>query len=872
MRRATWHMRASVLVIGWLLAAGVVALLHRQIPAAPWLLVHLLLLGAVTNALFIWTSHFSLALLRLPDPGTRRAEALRLATLNAAIVAVVSGVVAGVAALVGAGAVVLAAAVIAHVATLVGRLRRALPSRFTMTVHAYIAAGLLLMPGLALGAGVAVGLAPAGQEQRWILAHAVIALFGWIGIPILATVVTLWPTMLRTRMAPGSERAARTGLPWLITGSVITAAGALLAIRPATAVGVVAFLLGAGVTAVPLIAEVRQRAPRSFASWSLLAGLTWLLSCLLIFAALTLFVPDEETLTSAAGRLTAAVLVGSVLQILLGSLSYLLPVMAGGGPAAMRWRNTRADTATFTRLVSVNLGLLVCVLPSPSVVRVIASTIVLLSLFATVGVLITAMRTPKRSEPEPESTPVAPASGVAVHSGGVVVGLAAVVLAVAGGVAIDPAAVGTTATDAEPAAAGVTATGQTTTADVTISGMRFTPAVITVPAGNRLIINLHNTGDDRHDLVLDTGQQTARLAPGERAQLDVGVVGRSIEGWCSVAGHRQMGMVLQIQVTGAAPVAAADPHAAHGHGAGDSPMPSDTAEPATAGGQLDLMAAPGVDWRPRSAVLPPAGRSRVHRVRMVATEQEQEVAPGFTQTRWTFNGTAPGPTLHGRVGDRFVITLVNDGTIGHSIDFHAGALAPDRPMRTIEPGEQLTYRFTAERAGAWMYHCGTMPMSMHIANGMFGAVIIDPPGLPQVDREFVLVQSEGYLGAPGETADAAKIAAGTPDIVTFNGYPMQYDHHPLQARSGDRVRMWVVDAGPNEPSSFHVVGGQFDTVYQEGRYLLRNSRDSGSQALGLLPAAGGFVEFEVDEPGHYPFVSHIMSDAERGAHGILHVR
>ena len=171
-----------------------------------------------------------------------------------------------------------------------------------------------------------------------------------------------------------------------------------------------------------------------------------------------------------------------------------------------------------------------------------------------------------------------------------------------------------------------------------------------------------------------------------------------------------------------------------------------------------------------------------------------------------------------------------------------------------------------------MYHCGTMPMSMHIANGMFGAVIIDPPGLPQVDREFVLVQSEGYLGARGETADAAKIAAGTPDIVTFNGYPMQYDHHPLQARSGDRVRMWVVDAGPNEPSSFHVVGGQFDTVYQEGRYLLRNSRDSGSQALGLLPAAGGFVEFEVDEPGHYPFVSHIMSDAERGAHGILHVR
>ena len=117
-----------------------------------------------------------------------------------------------------------------------------------------------------------------------------------------------------------------------------------------------------------------------------------------------------------------------------------------------------------------------------------------------------------------------------------------------------------------------------------------------------------------------------------------------------------------------------------------------------------------------------------------------------------------------------------------------------------------------------------------------------------------------------------QIAAGGPDLVTLNGYPMQYDHRPLLARAGDRVRIWVVDAGPNEPSSFHVVGGQFDTVYSEGRYLIRDSKNSGSQALALLPAQGGFVEFDVSEPGHYPFVSHIMSDAERGAHGVLLVR
>jgi nitrite reductase (NO-forming) len=100
--------------------------------------------------------------------------------------------------------------------------------------------------------------------------------------------------------------------------------------------------------------------------------------------------------------------------------------------------------------------------------------------------------------------------------------------------------------------------------------MRFTPGTITVPAGDRLVINLHNTGEDRHDLVLDTGQQTPRLDPGQRAELDVGVVGRPIEGWCSVAGHRQMGMVLSIEVVGATPVApASDPHAAHDHGTTD---------------------------------------------------------------------------------------------------------------------------------------------------------------------------------------------------------------------------------------------------------------------------------------------------------------
>ena len=128
------------------------------------------------------------------------------------------------------------------------------------------------------------------------------------------------------------------------------------------------------------------------------------------------------------------------------------------------------------------------------------------------------------------------------------------------------------------------------------------------------------------------------------------------------------------------------------------------------------------------------------------------------------------------------------------------------------------------------------------------------------------------------SADA--VLAERPDAVVFNGIANQYDTHPLTARVGERVRLWVLDAGPNRPTSFHVVGSQFDTVYSEGTYLLRDGRgplddegatSGGSQALGLQAAQGGFVELEPSEAGHYPLVSHLMVDAERGAHGVLHV-
>ncbi len=289
-------------------------------------------------------------------------------------------------------------------------------------------------------------------------------------------------------------------------------------------------------------------------------------------------------------------------------------------------------------------------------------------------------------------------------------------------------------------------------------------------------------------------------------------------------------------------------------------------------------------WKTSSAaydpVLPPLTDEKVRRATLTVREEKLEVAPGVTQTRWTYNGSSIGPTLHGRVGDTFEITLVNHGSMGHSIDFHASELAPDGPMRTIEPGESLVYRFTAKRSGIWMYHCATMPMATHIAAGMAGAVVIEPEGLPSVDRSYLMVQSEIFLGAQGDPVNADKVMAEQPDAVVFNGHANQYVDHPLEARVGERVRIWVLDAGPNRPSSFHVVGGQFDTVYKEGTYLLRNGRGpldppgtttGGSQALDLAAAQGGFVELSFPEPGRYPVVNHVMVDAERGARGIVEV-
>ncbi|MCQ4608254.1 multicopper oxidase domain-containing protein [Corynebacterium sp. CCUG 60159] len=388
-------------------------------------------------------------------------------------------------------------------------------------------------------------------------------------------------------------------------------------------------------------------------------------------------------------------------------------------------------------------------------------------------------------------------------------------------------------------------TSGATTLDVDIQGMTFTPNRIDVPSGTRLILTITNSDDQQHDLKLGN-EYTGRIDPGDTVVHDFGVFTESTQGWCTIAGHKAMGMVFDVVVGSASP----------------STSPSAAPRPVVAADGPDS----GLVYRdPALPPAPDAPERTVHEHTWHVAESERQVAPGVTQPVWTFDGEMPGPVLRGRVGDLFRITIVNDGTMEHSIDFHAGEVNPDTNMAQIAPGESLTYEFEARRYGIWMYHCATMPMSLHIANGMFGAVVIDPPDLTPVDAEYVLLSHEVFLGEDG--ADPERVAAGLYDLTAFNGYPNQYQQRPIPARVGDTVRVWIFNVGPDNPLSFHVVGEIFDTVFKEGQYQVRNATDTGSQALGLLAAQGGFVEMTFDEPGTYTFVNHQMTDAEKGQRG-----
>jgi nitrite reductase (NO-forming) len=274
------------------------------------------------------------------------------------------------------------------------------------------------------------------------------------------------------------------------------------------------------------------------------------------------------------------------------------------------------------------------------------------------------------------------------------------------------------------------------------------------------------------------------------------------------------------------------------------------------------------------ATLPPVPAGDLVRVQMTLKDMVVEIAPGVKYNTWAFDGHgAPGPIVHVREGQTVEMTLTNGGAIPHSIDFHAARIAPNVAFKDVAPGDSFTFRFTADDPGVYMYHCGTKPVLAHIANGMYGAIVVDPATpLPKADKEYVLVASEWYLNGDGvsepASLDFAKARAMLPDWTTFNGYANQYVTHPLTSNPGETVRFYVVAAGPTLDTNFHVVGTILDRAWVNGDMT---SYQQGVQTVGV-PAGGGAVfDVKVDDAGLYPFVSHAFAHVDLGQVGLLKV-
>jgi uncharacterized cupredoxin-like copper-binding protein len=242
----------------------------------------------------------------------------------------------------------------------------------------------------------------------------------------------------------------------------------------------------------------------------------------------------------------------------------------------------------------------------------------------------------------------------------------------------------------------------------------------------------------------------------------------------------------------------------------------------------------------------------------------------YTVNGRTYKGTAASAPIVVNQGDKVQVTFVNGSSkamhvdMAHSIDFHSAEVAPSKYYVDIAPGKKEVISFVAKHPGVFMYHCATQPILMHTGAGMMGMMVVKPKHLPPVDKELWLTQGEAYVGKPGGLSDMDKLNAKKPDVVMFNGYANQYKANPITVKGGERIRMYVLNAGPSLWSAFHVIGTVFDRTTVEG------VEGHDSQTINLAPSQGGWVEFTLDQTGNYPFVTHAFGDMTKGAAGILH--
>lgn len=314
-----------------------------------------------------------------------------------------------------------------------------------------------------------------------------------------------------------------------------------------------------------------------------------------------------------------------------------------------------------------------------------------------------------------------------------------------------------------------------------------------------------------------------------------------------------------------------------------APQSASAATHAGHGGQLagvaaDDASAAGVAFeaykRP-SPYLPAIPPGKVKHFRVVVYEHVTKVSDDVAPKRvWSFavngkfnRGTGLSTPMVVHQGDHVAMTFVNGGTKalnvtrGHSLDLHAASVPPGKDFETIAPGKSLRFSFIASDPGTFLYHCATGPMIQHLGAGMVGMLLVKPRHMSPVAKELWIMQQEFYPGAPGKDPDMAAMMDKAPDVVTFNGYANQYRMHPIRVRRGEKIRVYVLNAGPSLPMLFHVLGTVFSKTDIEGQI------GHSSQTVNLGPSQGGYVEFRLKHGGAYPFVTHSFADMMRGAMG-----
>ena len=400
---------------------------------------------------------------------------------------------------------------------------------------------------------------------------------------------------------------------------------------------------------------------------------------------------------------------------------------------------------------------------------------------------------------------------------------------------------------------------------------------LTGRVGDTIEVVLDSGEGAEHDFVIDelrvaspkfsasTGKVTVRVTltqPGEFTY------------YCSVPGHRQIGMAGTLRVTGealaAAPAPAANPQT-------QAALALYT--PATAPFKPADPAAVSIAADPAKVPAPIGVRApQTLKVRMETVELAGKLDDGTTFTYWTFDRQVPGPMLRARVGDTIELTLANarESKAIHSIDLHAVTGGHGGGEHTqVAPGQEKTITFKALNAGLYVYHCATPLVPQHIAAGMYGMILIEPEGgLAKVDREYYVMQGDMYThrphGAKGHLdADIEKMGNELPDYYVFNGAVGALSKtHKLQAKVGETVRIYFGVGGPNKISSFHVIGEIFDRVWSEAAL---NTMKTNVQTTLVAPGGATLVEFKVEHPGSYLLVDHALSRTGKGAVGVLEV-